>query len=292
MPAIESLRTALRSLARNPVLFLPGLLYGLILLPQTATQLLGIPLVPFLLQVVTFFVTPFVVAGILGMAAESLGGETDLSTFASVGKARYVPLLLGNFIQLGIAIAFGVLFVVVALVTIFVVGVGGGLAGGFTGASAGSLAIAAALVVVVVLLWIVVAFFIQFFGVAIVVDGADAIDGFRRSVSLVRSNLVSALGYSVINFLVGVLTSLPVTAFVGYRAFQRAQAGAPAGGTPPTGGFGAMTLLSPVEVAAVSLLSLALAMVLTAFRQTYATAFYTRHDQSVEERVLAGDDVV
>jgi hypothetical protein len=303
MPALESLRTAITTLVRTPVLFAAGLLYGLILLPQTATQLLGVPFLPLLLQVATFFLTPFVVAGLIGMADESIdGGATTLDRLRTVGRQRYVPLLLGNLIQFGIVLAFGVVFLVVVLAGgVAALGLGGAAGGaGFGGAAL----VLVAVVAVLALLFLLVSFFIQFYQVAIVAGEFDAVDGFKESVSLVRANVVSTLGYSVISFVATVLTSAPVTAFVVWRSLQRS--GGLSGGTgttpgtvPPgqmpggVGGSAMGSLFSPAEAVALTLVTLATATLLTTFQQTYATAFYRRHSgapQSIEERVLAGEE--
>jgi hypothetical protein len=292
MAAIKSLRAALGALAGSPVLFLAGLAYGIVVLPQTALQLLGIPLVPFLLQVVTFFVTPFVVAGLIGMADEALAGDTSLSTLTAVGRERYLPLLLGNFVNLAIAIVFGVLALVVVLVAVFTVGIGavaGQTAGGTAGGAAlgGSVLLVLGLAAVLVLLVVVVNFFIQFYPIAIVAGDAGAVDGFRESVSLVRNNLLPALGYSLINLAVILLTAIPTVGFVLFRQLQQVEdlgsaggagagAGAGAGGFPGAVG-GAAQLFSPAEAALVAVVGLATTMLLTTFQRTYGTAFYRDH---------------
>ncbi|MFB6107880.1 MAG: hypothetical protein ABEJ82_03440 [Haloplanus sp.] len=297
MPAIESLRTSVGALSRNPVVFLAGLLYAVVVLPQRALQLAQIPFAPTALQVVTFFVTPFVVAGLLGMAADALDGEAALDTLSAVGRDRYVPLLIGTFVRFVIQIAFTVAFVVAALVVVFGTGLGAGaVQGGVGGVGTGALAVAVAVFGVLVLAYVLVFFFVQFFAVAIVVDEADPIEGFKRSVGLVRSNLLSTLGYSVVVLVAGVLSNLPVTGFVLYRLASAgalsgggpgAGAGAGAGGFAPGATATALSLSTP-EVLALSLVSvLATALFLT-FQQTYAAAFYRRHTQSVEERVLDG----
>jgi hypothetical protein len=287
MAAIASLRRAVGALTGSPVLFLGGLALGLVLLPQTVTQLLGIPLVPFLFQVLTFFVTPFVVAGLVGMADEALDGGTDLGTFRSVGRARYVPLLFGKFVEFAITVVFGVVALVIAVVLVAVVGVSAiGAGGGFSPSAIGSgtLVFVAVLVAVLVLAYVAVAFLIQFFGVAIVVDELGAIDGFRRSYRVVRSNLLATLGFSLVNLAVSLLSAVPVTGFVLWRTVQRFEdiGAGPAPGpgpTPDTGMVGA--LFSPAEAAAVGLVSLALSVLLTTFVQTYATAFYRDHRRDV-----------
>jgi hypothetical protein len=291
MAAIRSLREALGALAGSPVLFLAGLAYGIVVLPQTALQLMGVPLAPTVLQVVTFFVTPFVLAGLIGMADEALDGDTSLSTLTTVGRERYVPLLLGNLVNFAIVVVFGILVVVVVLVAVFTVGLGaiaGESAGGAAGGAAlgGSLLLVVGLFALVVLLFLLVAFFIQFYPIAIVAGGTGAVDGFRESVSLVRNNLLPALGYSLINLAVGLVTAVPTVGFIVFRQFQQVQrmgaggAGAGAGGFPAAGpgpGAGGFSLFSPVEAAVVAVVGLATTMLLTTFQQTYGTAFYRDH---------------
>jgi uncharacterized membrane protein len=295
MPALEALRTAVDSLVESPILFAAGLVYGLVLLPQTATQLLGLQFAPLLLQVVTFFVTPFIIAGLIGMADESIAeGSTTLGRLSDVGRERYIPLLLGNLVQFGIVLVFIVLFAIVVLAGAVTLGLGGVAGGG--AAVAGGALVLVAVVALLVLVFLVVSFFIQFYQVAIVAGEADTIEGYKESISLVRANLLATFGYSVINLVVGILTSAPITGFVVWRSLQQSGgfsgAGGAAGGTPPmaggTGGAAMGSLFSTTEAIALALITLALAMVLTTFQQTYATAFYRRHDtgQSIEERVL------
>lgn len=287
MAAIASLRRALGALTGSPVLFLGGLALGVILLPQTVTQLAGVPAVPFLLQVVTFFVTPFVVAGLIGMADEALDGGTSLSTLRAVGRERYVPLLFGNLIEFAITVVFGIVAVILAVVFAVVVGVSAvGAGGGFSPAAVGSGALVFAALVfgVLLLAFLVVVFFVQFFPVAIVVDELGSIDGFRRSYAVVRSNLLPALGFSLINLLISLASAAPVTGFALWRTLQRLEGvgAGPAPGPGPEPGMGlASGLFTTTEAVAVGLVSLALSVVLTTFFQTYATAFYRDHRRDV-----------
>ena len=299
MSAVQSLRTAVDALSRNTVLFLGGLVYALVVLPQRALQLAAVPLAPAAVQLLTFFVTPFVVAGVVGMAREALDGEASLGTLSAVGKRRYVDLLLATLVEFGIQLAFGVVFVVLALVTVVA---GGG--------SAGPVAIGgAALVVLLALAYLLVLFLVQFYPVIVVVDDAGPVDAVSGSVSFVRSNVVSTLGYSLITVVLGGLAALPVSGFAVYRFLTSGPGAAPgdapgpigggmspggpgAGGTPGMGelfaGGGGLGLSTP-EVVALSLVSAATTALFFAFRHTYATAFYQRHGRSVEERVLDDD---
>jgi hypothetical protein len=285
MAAIQALQTAVSALRRNPVLFLGGLVIGLVTLPQIVTQLMQIPLVPTGLSALTFFVTPFLVAGLVGMADEALTGETQLGTVTDVGRDRYVPLLLGNLVQFAIGFAFAIVIAIVALGTVLSLGVSAG-AGMNPGAVApGTIAVVGVVVLLVVLAYLLVLFFVQFFAVAIVVDEEGPISGFTASYRLVRRNLLSTLGYSVVNFAVAVATSLPVTGFVLLRTFQNLDAAGQGVGQPSA--TAAATGLPVTEAVAVGLISLALSTLLTTFQQTYAVAFYRRHEDAGERSDIA-----
>lgn len=283
MAVISALRTALGSLVDNPVLFVASFLVALVTLPQNALSLLGIPLVPNLLQLVTFFITPFLLAGLIGMAVEAQAGGTAVGTLSREGKEHYVPLLLGTLLRAAIQLAFGIVVALFGVVA-FVVGVGG------TGAISGGNVDPAALVgslgllfvvflLVVVVPYLVVLFIIQFFPVAIVVEDRDVVEAFKRSYGVVRANLLPALGYTLLSWLVSVVAVAPVTAFTLSRSLSQFQE-ASTGGTPPAGGgfggagAGGLSLFSPVEVAIISAVSLVLTTVLLALRQSYAVAFF------------------
>ncbi|MFC7203860.1 hypothetical protein ACFQJC_10055 [Haloferax namakaokahaiae] len=293
MAAISSLFTALSALRRNPVIFLGGLISGLVTLPQLATQLAAIPLVPNALQILTFFITPFVAAGIYGMAQESLSNqETSFSTFTAVGREKYVPLLLANLVNFGIYVAFLIVFGIVAIAAAASIGIGA-LAGGGDFALGTGAIIALGIVVLLGLAFVVVQFLIQFFPVAVVVDDAGAIEAFGDSYRLVRANIVSTLGYSIITFVAALVVATPVTGFVIFRTFQNiqdvqsAQAG---GGAVPNAAAGLG--LSLVEVLSLSAISLALTMLLVAFTSTYAVSFYQAHAAPNFGPDIDGDSVI
>jgi hypothetical protein len=298
MSAVQSLRTAVDALSRNPVLLLGGLVYALVVLPQRALQLAAVPLAPAAIQLLTFFVTPFVIAGVVGMAREALDGETSPGTLAATGKRRYLALLLATLVEFGIQLAFGVVFVVLALVAVVA---GGG--------SVGPVAIVgAALAVLLAFAYLIVLFLVQFYPVLVVVDDAGPTDAVAGSVAFVRSNVVSALGYSLVTVVLGALAAVPVSGFAAYRVLTGGAGsgdapgpirggmspggpGPGAGGAPEIGELlagGGLGLSTP-EVVALSLVSAATTALFFSFRHTYATAFYRLNGRSVEERVLDGD---
>lgn len=284
MAAIAALRTALGALRRNPVLFLGGFVYGVVVLPQTALQLAGVAFAPTALQILTFFVTPFVLAGVIGMADESLAADTSLGTLRAVGSDKYVPFLAGTFVELAINLAFGIVLAVVGVAFVLTVGVGA-VAGGGGGVSTGALALGGGAVLLVVLLAIAVRFLIQFFPVFIVVADSGVVGAFTDSYRFVRGHLVATLGYTLIQIVVGVVVSAPLVGFTLYGALQNFDpanppTGAPAGAGAP-GGFGgvgtATPLLSTPEIVVFALVAMAVTALGLAFQQTYAVAFYRRH---------------
>jgi hypothetical protein len=285
MAVLSSLRTAFGSLVSNPILFVASFLIGLVTLPQSALNLLGVPLAPTLLQLVTYFITPFLLAGLIGMVIEAQADGTALGTLTREGKEHYVPLLLGNLLRTAIQFVFVIVFGLFGLVA-FVVGIGsaGAVADGNVdpGALVGSLGLLlVASVLLVGIPYLVVMLLIQFFPVAIVAEDRDVVEAFKRSYGVVRSNVLSTVGYSVVSFLITVIATVPVTVFSFGRSFSQFQEGGVggAGGTPPTGGgFGGagagFSLFSPVEVAVISAMTLVLATLLLAFQQSYAVAFF------------------
>ncbi|MCO8266313.1 hypothetical protein NKF06_06880 [Haloferax sp. AB510] len=296
MAAISSLQTALRGIRSSPVLFLGGLALGLITLPQLATQLAQIPFVPTILTAVTFFVTPFVAAGLYGMAGEAVdrdgGGSTSLSTLTAVGREKYVPMLLANIVQLGIVIAFGIVFVIVVVAMAVSLGLGGLAAGGgdvSNLALGGGFLVGIAVLALLGLVYVVVLFLVQFYPVAVVVGDKGAIESFGESYRLVRNNIIPSLGYSVIRFVVGLVISIPVTGFIIFRTFQNVQrvqdAATPAAAQAGLG-------FSPTEIAAIAAISMATQMVLATFQYVYAVAFFEAHDSGTDGAAeTAGPDI-
>lgn len=278
MAVIRSLQTALRGIKTNPVLFLGGLILGLVVLPQTAAQLAEVPLLPLALQALTFFITPFILAGIYGMADEAVESDTSrtsLSTLKRVGREKYVPLLLATVVELGIVVPFAIIFLFLAAAGVLTLGIGAAATGSdlaFSGGVIVLLLLAGALL----LAYIIVMFIIQFFPVAVVVKDAGAIESFGKSYRLVRENILATIGYSLIRVTVGIIVSLPIFGFVFFQIIREIQTIQDVGSSPEA--VSAATSFSPVEIIAFAAISLATQMVLTAFNTTYAVAFYEAHD--------------
>ena len=266
MATIASLKQSLGVLKGNPKLFAVGLLLTGIVLPQTGLSVIsGLLALP--VQMVTFFITPFVLAGLLGMAYEGRVRPTDFGTFKQIGKDRYVPLLLANFIKFLISAAFGVVGFMVAIFTV-----------GLTVASADSAnlvesvgIIAIVLFVLLVLVTFVVFFFLQFYPAAIVADDVGAVEAYKRSVGLVRANIVPSLGYGFVNLVVSLATAAPVL-FLLFGAVLYAGSGA--GAESALGGSGGVALTA---VGGILVYFLVVNTLLTPFRSAFMVCFYDNH---------------
>ena len=292
MTALQSFRRTVGTLAGSPVLLVGGLATAAVVAPQTALSFVGnfggdplnglAGLLGSALSILTFFVTPLIVAGTLGMAREALDdGRTSLDTFTGVARDRYVSLLLAFLLQVGLVIALVLLAAVVVFVglilLLFVVGFGasagaGAGAGAGPGAllnavGAGALAVVALTLLVAAVVYYVPLFFVQFFHVSVVTERAGAVEGFKRSYRAVRHNLLSSLGFSILNFAVGVLPTAPLLAWVGLRFWEQVQSP----GFTPTG---QLSLFSTTEVLALTGVVLLAQVVVVPFQYTFATAFY------------------
>ncbi|UWG51971.1 putative membrane protein [Halalkaliarchaeum sp. AArc-CO] len=195
MTALNALRPAVGALFRNPILVALVGLFGLLQLPQFALQ----PSQPLLAAAVSLGMTgvllvvmPFFQGGLLGMADEALGGRTGLGTLVAEGKANYVRLLIAYLAVFAVNAVLG--FVVVFAVIL-------GVASQYTGDGGTNvvlLGIAAVLGLLFALAYFLVAFFIQFYAHAIVLSDTGLVAGFKHSVGLVRRNLVSVFGYTLV----------------------------------------------------------------------------------------------
>ena len=267
MAALNSLRPAIRALIENPILIVIVGLYGLVQLPQLALQ----PTQPIVAVIISLGITgvmlvvmPFFQGGLLGMADEALNGQTSLGTLVSEGKTNYVRLLLAYLALFAVNLVFG--FVV------FIAMILGGI-GLFAGDSQPSLAALGAIAVVgilVVLAYLLVIFFIQFYAHAIVLTDTTLVDGFKRSVSLVRKNIASTFGYTLLLLVGSVL-------FGGIGSIASLLLSPQATELPlPDVSLPVLAVAAIVYVVALAILG--------AFYATYSVAFY----RSIEQKTHAG----
>lgn len=290
MVTIRSLTESFGVLKRNLVVFVAGLVYAVVLLPQTALSLMEIPLLPQALQALTFFITPFVLAGLLGMAYEGRVRATGMGTFVKIGKSKYLSLLGANLIQVALTIIFGIVSFFVLLGLFFVFGIG--VAAGSPRSGLAALGVTSVVAVAgLVLVYLLVQFFLQFYAPAIVVDNVGAMGGYSRSVGLVKRNIVQTLGFSIVNLLLSLLLISPgillaVAAFLGLGPFSGASAGglgAPGASTVGAGGISSTTGETgsgPVVQGGVIAYSFLTTILMTPFRAAFSVSFYDNHRPS------------
>jgi hypothetical protein len=260
MVVLSSLRRALSALGRSPVLFVVTGLAALLQLPALLAGALDPGVAVVVTTVFNFgfiLVLPFVQGGFLAMANEALAGSPALGTFVDAGKANYVQLLIGYAVLLGVNVVLGV---GAFLLLLF----GGGLLFVLAPDPTGLPVLAGLglVVLLVVLVYLLVVFFVQFYAHAVVLDDHSAIDGFRRSVDLVRENLWAVTGYSLLLSVPGGLFGL----LVGGASFLLA---------PPPGleSIG-IPRISLGAKAAVLLAVLVVTALSTAVFLVYSVAFY------------------
>jgi hypothetical protein len=207
-------------------------------------------------------VMPFFQGGLLGMADEALNGQTSLGTLVSEGKTNYLSLLLAYFALFAVNIVFGFIAFIAVLL--------GGI-GLFAGDSQPGLAALGAIAVVgilFVLAYLLVIFSIQFYAHAIVLSDTTPVDGFKRSVSLVRQNIVSTIGYTLL-LLVGSLV------FGGIGSIASLLLSPQATELPlPDVSLPVLAVAAIVYVVALAILG--------AFYATYSVAFYRSIEQKTD----------
>jgi hypothetical protein len=267
MGALNSLRPAVRALVRNPILIVIVGLFGLVQLPQLALQ----PTQPIVAAIVSLGITgvmivvmPFFQGGLLGMADEALGGQTSLGTLVSEGKTNYLRLLLAYLAIFAVNLGFGVL----AFLAVILGGVG--LYAGDSQPGLAALAAVAVVGVLFVLAYLLVTFFIQFYAHAIVLSDTALVDGFKRSVKLIRQNIVGTVGYTLL-LLLGSLFFGGISSIASLLL------------SPQATELPLPDVSMPVLAGAAVIYVVALA-VLGAFYATYSVAFY----RSIEPRTQLG----
>ena len=268
MAVLSALRTAGRTVVRNPVILAVTAAFGLFQLPQLFARVVSpvvAGLVSLLVSGLLIFVVPFFQGGIIGMANEGVSGSTGVGTFLEQGKDNYVSLLVVYLLVMAVGFVFGIVVFVGALF-------GGGLAlAGGSEAGMASLGAVAVFLLLAGLVYLLVAFFTQFYGHAIVIDDLGAIAGIKHSVRTVRAHLLSTTGYSLVVGLVSALFGVAgaaVSIFTA-RSGQFAAASATSSATPT-----AVPTLQPTMAVVLGLVVFLLAGAVGGFAAAYSVAFY------------------
>lgn len=178
----------------NPILLVAGLFVGIGTHLQYLEQIIDSKIIAASISFSWVLVFPFIIGGFIGLARCAIGGENaTLREFANVARSNYLRLLAGNvafvFLFVGVAAAFAFAGMIVLVGVVAAIGVIG--YADFTPILMTTAGCAWLLIVVGFIISV------QFFDVAIVLDGVSVSDGFRRSLSLVRANLRSVVSFSL-----------------------------------------------------------------------------------------------
>ncbi|MEY7852147.1 hypothetical protein AB7C87_23430 [Natrarchaeobius sp. A-rgal3] len=259
MAVIPAFRDGWTALRENPVILLGGLFLAVAGQLASAGGLVDSWILMAVGFVIALLLSPFLLGGIIGMALEALEGSTaTLTQLTESGKAYYLSLL-------GASLLFGTILFAAMFASMIVAVFGVALGIGFAGADAGAAGLVVAglavlLMLALFLLVFVVFLFVQFYNTAIVVEGERALSSFSRSASLVRSNLLSVVGYSILWVGIGMAAFVPI---VGLE-FALVEPGL-VGGIGESVGY-AVTLLAGVLITGL----------LYSYLYTVHTAYYTR----------------
>ncbi|MFC4405770.1 DUF7847 domain-containing protein [Haloarchaeobius iranensis] len=274
MGAISAAKHAGSTLARNPILFLVATAFAIVQLPQILLQWSGLPIVASLFNLATVVVVPFLIGGIYGMAEEGLDGTTSLATFVRAGRENFVSLLVAAiFFALVVFVVVFVAVVVLAFVTVLTVGVSG-VQGGV---SPTALIVPGLVGFAFLLLYLATVVFLQFYEAAIVVDDADVFDSLKQSYRFVRGNLLSTIGFTVVRWTPGLLTSL-LTAYFVFTSLGIDPDNLES--VEPETVQNVYAQLSGTEVGIIVATTLLTAGIVGAFTRTYLVAFYVDHREA------------
>jgi len=193
MVTVSAFKDGFAALRANPVLLVAGLLVGGGSQLQYVEHLIDSPLLSAGVSLAWLIVFPFVLGGFIGIAQAAIEGrDASLSLFFTAARTCYIRLLLGTVLfvlfVLGTAIGLGLVG--------FVLGIGSMALGAIHEMAAFAAGVGSLLVWLLSIL--VVIMFVQFYDAAIVIENRGVTDSFRRSVALVRSNLKSVVGFSLV----------------------------------------------------------------------------------------------
>lgn len=208
MAVIQALKRTPATVLGHPIVFVAVLLYGLFVTLLQIPQLLiqQEPLLTSVLSLVTvgvtIFVYPFLWGGLLGITNDAASGHSPSARrFVAHGRSFYLSIL-------GAYLLVYAIFVVLGLV-IAIAFIAGGVAFVLTDGGGVGIAIIALLGLLFLAIYLAVMVVVQFFLHAIVIEGTRAIEGVKRSLGVVRSNLLSAFGHVLVVFAGSFLVAIP-----------------------------------------------------------------------------------
>ncbi|MFT4957945.1 MAG: hypothetical protein ACI9EZ_001265 [Halobacteriales archaeon] len=202
MTVIASFRDGLRILSDNPRLLAAAVIVASVGHLATFGELAGVPYGTVLGNVGWVLTFPFLLSGFIGMAAPAIeNADASFDRFLRAGRRHYGRMLVAPIVLVAIVIGIFALIGVLSVVPLVLLFVADVAVGGAPLIAAGAFFVAGPWITLAVLLVTIVS--LQFYATAIVVDNEDVTDAFRRSAGLVRQNVGSVLGFTL---LWGVLT--------------------------------------------------------------------------------------
>ncbi|WP_338742243.1 hypothetical protein [Haloplanus salilacus] len=193
MVTVSAFKDGSVALQANPVLLLAGLLVGGGSQLQYVEHLIDSPLLSAGVSLAWLIVFPFVLGGFIGIARAAIEGkDASFDQFFTSARTCCLRLLLGTvlfvLLVLGTAIGLGLVG--------FIFGIGSMALGAIHEMAAFAAGVGSLLVWLSSILAVVM--FVQFYDAAIVIEDRSVTGSFRRSVALVRSNLKSVAGFSIV----------------------------------------------------------------------------------------------
>ncbi|NUE02194.1 hypothetical protein HUB97_06795 [Halorubraceae archaeon YAN] len=193
MAVLQSFATAVRTVLKTPLLLAIGLAFGLTQSLLVVTQ--QYPTLNLVVSVVWnlgfLFVLPFFQGGLITTADRAFNRQPSLSIFLNGGKRHYVRLFFAYLILIGVSVLFGLatlLLLAIGFVTLVVLPVEGGV----------SVVVLGVAVVALFFSYLLFTALIQFYAHAIVLDDTELVSAFARSLSVVRQNILSVTGYTLL----------------------------------------------------------------------------------------------
>lgn len=293
MGAISSLSRGVNVLTDSPAILGIAAAYAFVTGIVSLVQQMGIPVVSLLAAVLSFgisiFAFPFVLGGLVGMANETFAGGSSVSTFVDAGTDNYVGLLSLTLLLAFVLFVWGiVLFFVVFVVLVvlsllfsgFLFGLGGvSSVGGMGTIGSGTAVVFAAIGIAFALLWLIPVFLLQFAPGAIVIEDQGFGDAIKRSLSVLRNDVVSVAGFDAVVLALGLSSSaIGLAVLVGLGGGLQVVMGS---GSPPFVALLGQTFVNVV-----------LGTVVVAFQWSYYTAFYrdVRDVTDADAGVASGEE--
>jgi len=211
--ALESFKKTLRIIIKNPIILGIALIWSLI--GQTSNLFDNIVFQMFF-AFAYFLVTPFFVGGFYSVLIrlQGLDGESVYSVFIEGGKKKYISLLVGSIILVGLIVVFTISIYTISFISILIPGAIAFLLGRLIHELLGVVFFVIFILIISPLFFgliFALNVFLQFYDIGIVALDYRVIDSFKESVNFVRARFNSVIGYTLIKSLAGtILVFIPL----------------------------------------------------------------------------------